>query len=66
LDYAKPTTAFIGTLYVGTDRLERLLTDPEKEDLSAVLRKHDFVGASLVSLRFAFTLRRSKPAAQDL
>ena len=50
----KPTTAFLGALYVGTDRLERPLTEPEKKDLSALLRKHDFVGASLVSLRFAF------------
>jgi hypothetical protein len=66
LDHPKPTTAFIGTLYVGTDRLERPLTEPEKKDLSAVLREHDFVGASLVSLRFAFKLRHSKPAAQDL
>jgi hypothetical protein len=66
LNYPKPTTAFLGTFYVGTDRLERPLTEPEKKDLSAVLRKHDFVGASLVSLRFAFTLRHSKPAAQDL
>jgi hypothetical protein len=66
LDYPKPTPAFIGTLYVGTDRLERSLTEPEKKDLSALLGKHDFVGASLVSLRFAFKLRRSKPAAQDL
>ncbi len=62
----KPTTAFIGTLYVGTDRLERPLTEPEKKELSARLAEHDFVGASLVSLRFAFKLRRSVPAAQDL
>lgn len=66
MDYPRPTTAFIGTLYVGTDRLERPLTNPEKKELSAVLRKHDFVGASLVSLRFAFKLRHSKPAAHDL
>jgi hypothetical protein len=66
MDHFKPTTAFLGTLYVGTDRLERPLTEPEKKDLSALLRKHDFVGASLVSLRFAFTLRRKMPAAQDL
>jgi hypothetical protein len=66
LDHLKPTNAFIGTLYVGTDRLERPLTELEKKDLSAVLREHDFVGASLVSLRFAFKLRHSKPAAQDL
>jgi hypothetical protein len=66
LEPPKPTTAFIGTFYVGTDRLERPLTEPEKRDLSAVLRKHDFAGASLVSLRFAFKLRSSRPAAQDL
>jgi hypothetical protein len=62
----KPTTAFIGTLYVGTDRLERPLTEPEKKDLSALLREHDFAAASLVSMRFAFTLRPSKGPAQDL
>jgi hypothetical protein len=66
LEPLKPTTAFLGTMYVGTDRLGRPLTDAERKDLATVLRKHDFVGASLVSLRFAFTLRRSKAAAQDL
>ena len=66
MDPPKPTTAFIGTFYVGTDRLERPLTEPEKNELSVLLRKHDFAGASLVSLRFAFKLRRSRPAAQDL
>ena len=66
MDPFKPTTAFVGTRYVGTDRLARPLTEPEKKDLFTLLRKHDFVGASLVSLRFAFTLTRSKPAAQDL
>jgi len=66
MDAPKPTTAFLGTLYVGTDRLERPLTDAERRDLSSLLRKHDFVGASLVSLRFAFTLRHSHLAAHDL
>jgi hypothetical protein len=66
LEPAKPTTAFIGPLYVGTDRLARPLTDAEKKDLSALLREHDFAGASLVALRFAFTLRPSKPRAQEL
>jgi hypothetical protein len=59
-------TAFVGSLYVGTDRLGRPLTNPEKNDLSSLLREQDFVGASMISLRFAFKLRRSKPAAQDL
>jgi len=66
LEPPRPTTAFIGTIYVGTDRLERPLTDPEKKELSALLHEHDFVGASLVSLRFAFKLRGDRPAAQDL
>jgi hypothetical protein len=62
----KPTTAFIGTMYVGTEKLGRPLTDPEKKDLASLLRRHDFVGASLIALRFAFTLRSSKAAARDL
>ena len=66
MDAPKPMTAFVGSLYVGTDRLGRPLTNPEKNDLASLLRKHDFVGASMVALRFAFKLRRSKPAAQDL
>jgi hypothetical protein len=56
----------VGTWYVGTDRLGRALTTPENKELTALLRAHDFVGASLVSLRFAYKLRRSRPAAQDL
>jgi hypothetical protein len=66
VDAPKPMTAFVGTMFVGTERLDRPLTDPERAELAALLRAHDFVGASLVALRFAFKLRRSKPAAQDL
>ena len=66
MDILKPTTAFLGTMYVGTNRLGRALTTPEKRDFASLLRKHDFVGASLVSLNFAFKLSRSRPAAQDL
>jgi hypothetical protein len=66
LDLFKPTTAFVGTMYVGTEKLGRALTDPEKKELSSFLRRHDFVGASLIALRFAFTLRSSKAAAYDL
>jgi hypothetical protein len=62
----KPTTAIVGSLYVGTDLLGRALTNPENKELTALLRAHDFVGAAIVSLRFAFKLRRNKPAAQDL
>jgi hypothetical protein len=66
LDILKPTSAFLGTMYVGTNRLGRPLSAPERKDLASLLRKHDFVGASLVSLNFAFKLSRSRPAAQDL
>lgn len=62
----KPTTAFVGTAYVGTEKLGRPLTHAESKDLSSLLRKHDFVGASMVALRFAFKLRKDKAAARDL
>jgi hypothetical protein len=66
LETPRPTTAFIGTLFVGTERLERPLTESEKKELSARLREHDYVHASLVSLRFALKLTHRLPAAQDL
>src|ERR1700722_4418077 len=47
LETPRPTTAFIGTLFVGTERLERPMTESEKKDLSARLREHDYVHASL-------------------
>jgi len=67
LDILKPLTAFVGTFYVGTERLGRALTREENKELSDVLRKHDFVGASFVSLSFALKLRRgNRAAAEDL
>jgi hypothetical protein len=54
------------TAIVGTDRLGRAPTDQEKARFSALLRAHDFVGASIVSLRFALKLTRSKQASRDL
>jgi hypothetical protein len=66
LHLVKPSSLFIGTAYVGTDRLGRKLTDAEKEDLAAFLRKHDFVGASAESLRFAISLRRDRAGGKDL
>jgi hypothetical protein len=67
LDILKPLTAFVGTFYVGTERLGRALTREESKALEAVLRKHDFVGASFVSLSFALKLRRgNRAAAEDL
>ena len=66
MDAPKPTTAIVGSLYVGTDRLGRALTNAESKALATLLRAHDFVGACMVSLRFALKLRRSLPPAQDL
>jgi hypothetical protein len=54
------------TMYLGTNRLGRPLTDDERKDLAATLRAHDFVGASMVALRFAYRLRRNRTAAKDL
>jgi len=66
LEAPKPMTAFVGTLYVGTDRLGRALTNAESAELAKLLRANDFVGASSVALRFAFKKTRSEGRAQDL
>ncbi len=52
--------------YVGTDRLNRPLTDAENKRLGKLLREHDFAGASMVALRFAYKLTRSRERARDL
>jgi hypothetical protein len=52
--------------YVGTDRLGRALTDDEKRGLAALLRAHDWVGACMIALRFAYRLTHRIGAAQDL
>lgn len=52
--------------YLGTNRLNRALKDAERDLLAKLLRKHDFVGASLVGLRFAYKLTRSRERARDL
>jgi hypothetical protein len=54
------------TAVVGTDRLGRPLTDEEKRHFGALLREHDYPGARLVALRFAYKLTRSRQRAQDL
>jgi hypothetical protein len=51
---------------VGTDRLGRPLSDEEKRRFGALLREHDYPGARLVALRFAYKLTRSRVRAQDL
>jgi hypothetical protein len=52
--------------YLGTDRLKRALTNAERDQLAKVLRTHDFAGASLVALRFAYKLTRGQERARDL
>lgn len=52
--------------YLGTDRVKRPLTNAERDALAKLLRKHDFVGASMVALRFANRLTRSRERARDL
>src|ERR1700742_4774479 len=50
----------------GTDRLGRALTEEERPRFEALLREHDYPGARLVALRFAFRLTRSIVRAEDI
>ena len=52
--------------YLGTDRLKRALTNEERDQLARALRRHGFVEASLVALRFAYKLTRGQERARDL
>src|SRR5579872_4272425 len=56
--------AIVGIL--GTERLGRPLTPDEKAVFGALLREHDYPGARLVALRFAYKLARNVARAQDL
>ena len=51
---------------LGTDRLGRAFTHEEKRALSAELRAHDYEGARIVALRFAFKLARNRDKASEL
>jgi hypothetical protein len=51
---------------LGTERLGRPLTDEEKKRFGALLRAHDYPGARLIALRFAFKLTVNRGGAQDL
>jgi hypothetical protein len=51
---------------LGPDRIERPMTGDETTRLGALLRKHDYPGARLVALRFAFGLTRTHAGAKDL
>jgi hypothetical protein len=57
--------AIVGAV-LGTDQLGRALTDEEKTRLGALLREHDYPGARLIALRFAYKLTRNRTRAQDL
>lgn len=52
--------------YIGTDRIQRPLTDAEKLRLGRLLKQHDYEGVSLVALRFAYKQTRSHERAKDL
>ncbi len=52
--------------FVGTERLGRAMTDEEKQRFGKLLREHDYPGARLVALRFAYKLARKTTRAQDL
>src|SRR5260370_27590576 len=51
---------------LGTDRLGRPLTPEESKRFGALLREHDYPGARLIALRFAYKLARTRNRAQDL
>jgi hypothetical protein len=51
---------------LGTERLGRPFTDDEKRRFGALLAEHDYPGARLVALRFAFKLTRNRERAKDL
>lgn len=60
-------TAFLAIgAVLGTDRLGRALTDDEKKRFGALLREHDYPGARLVALRFAYGLTGRRVSARDL
>jgi hypothetical protein len=51
---------------IGTEVLGRPLTDDEKRRFGELLREHDYPGARLVALRYAYKLTQSRAAAMDL
>jgi hypothetical protein len=51
---------------LGTEQLGRPLTDEEKKRFGALLREHDYPGARLIALRFAYKLTGSHVRSQDL
>ena len=62
-----PLAAFLLVVAVlGTEHLGRPLTDEEKKRLGALLREHDYPGARLIALRFAYKLTGSRVRTQDL
>ena len=60
------TTVVAVVAFVGTERLGRPLTDDEKKRFGALLREHDYPGARLLALRFAYKLTHGIGRAQEL
>ncbi len=56
----------VDPIVLGTERLGRALSDDETRRLGALLREHDYPGARLIAMRFAFKLTHKQSAAQDL
>lgn len=56
----------VDPIVLGTERLGRALSDDERRRLGALLREHDYPGARLIAMRFAFELTHKQSAAQDL
>ena len=62
-----PVMAVLAMLAVlGTERLDRPLTDEERKRFGAILREHDYPGARLIALRFAYKLTSNRARANDL
>ncbi|HEY8087042.1 MAG TPA: hypothetical protein VIF09_04335 [Polyangiaceae bacterium] len=62
-----PLTAFTPTgAYLGTDRVERALTNEESKRLGKMLRERGFLAASVTALAYAQRLTRNADRAQDL
>lgn len=57
---------FVATVTLAAERLGRPLNDEERKQLGKLLREHDYPGARLIALGFAFKLTRNRGRAQDV
>jgi hypothetical protein len=58
--------AIVASTVLGKDRIGRAFTHEERRALAAELRKHDYEGARLGALRFAYRLTRDPDKARDV